>query len=233
MMKVTETDNGHNKMNTVFSPVMANNLKHYIKLSGKTQVQVAKEKGIQPESLSRHISGRSQFSIQDAIEYAAILKCTPEQLLFERNPMPIIGVCKDAVDTEFYSLDQPMKYIQTRSQPLPGHALLRGEWTNAPHADTDYYMLDTRPMKKYEVAQSTYGRAAYVKVSKGQQTLSPTGLKTFLCIPYPMPDGTFVLSTLYDSKTITGVKLDWACPRIMTVSRPELWGWVEIDETEA
>lgn len=232
-MKVTETDNGHCKMNAVFSPVMANNLKHYIKLSGKTQVQVAKEKGIQPESLSRHISGRSQFSIQDAIEYAAILKCTPEQLLFERNPMPIIGVCKNGLETEFYSLDQPMKYIQTRSQPMPGHALLRGEWTTAPHASTDYYLLDTNPMKKGEVAQSTYGRAAYVKVSEGEETLAATGSRTFLCIPYPMPDGTFVLSAIYEQGTITNVKLDWACPRIMIVERPELWGWQEIDESEA
>lgn len=232
-MKVTETDNGHCKMNAVFSPVMANNLKYYIKLSGKTQVQVAKEKGIQPESLSRHISGRSQFSIQDAIDYAAILNCTPEQLLFERNPMPIIGVCKNGLETEFYSLDQPMKYIQTRSQPMPGHALLRGEWTTAPHASTDYYLLDTNPMKKGEVAQCTYGRAAYVKVAEGEETLAATGSRTFLCIPYPMPDGTFVLSAIYEQGTITNVKLDWACPRIMIVERPELWGWQEIDESEA
>ena len=232
-MKVTETDNGHSKMNALFSPIMANNLKHYIKLSGKTQVQVAKEKGIQPESLSRHISGRSQFSIQDAIEYAVILQCTPEQLLFERNPMPVIGVCKNGLETEFYSLDQPIKLVQTRAQPLPGHALLRGEWTNAPHSFSDYYLLDTTPMRKGTVAQQTYGRAAYVKVSEGEKTLCSNGLRTFLCIPYPMPDGTFVLSAIYDQFTITNVKLDWACPRIMIVERSELTGWVEIDDSEA
>ena len=81
-------------MVTLSSGPMANNLKHYIRLSGKTQIQVAKEKGCVPESISRHISGRSQFSVQDAIEYAAILNCTPEQLLFERKPMPILGEMK-------------------------------------------------------------------------------------------------------------------------------------------
>ncbi len=112
-------------MNHILSPVMANNLKHFIRLSGLTQIQVAKQKGIQPESLSRHISGRSQFSIQDAIEYAEILGCTAEQLLFERKPMPIIGECVSGSVVKYYDESEPKRYIQTRSAPLVGHAILR------------------------------------------------------------------------------------------------------------
>ena len=225
---------------------MANNLKHYIKLSGKTQVQVAKLKGIQPESLSRHLSGRSQFSIQDAIEYAAILDCTPEDLLFDRAPVPIIGECKNGLVTSFYSWDQDTTYIQMRSQPMPGYAIIRALWPVAvttqtvanttygwsdAHCETTLMLIDASPIKTNTVPQSTYGSPSFVKIKENEHSLCADGSRTFLCRPYPQPDGSFVLTGVYDPVTVSGVHLDWACNRLITVHRPDTWGWVEIEKS--
>lgn len=217
-------------MVTLSSAPMANNLKHYIRLSGKTQIQVAKEKGCAPESISRHISGRSQFSVQDAVEYAAILNCTPEQLLFERKPMPILGEIKNGIECNFFSTDEPMRYIQTRAAPLPGSALMRIKWDNYAFTGDQYSMFDSTPMKTKTVPQTVHAMPALVKVKEGSESLRDDGEPTFLANVYPQPDGSFTLSGIYQSEIVQGVELEWACPRILIVTRPELWGWQEIDD---
>ena len=217
----------------LLSPVMANNLKHFIKLSGLTQIQVAKQKGIQPESLSRHISGRSQFSIQDAIEYAEILGCAAEQLLFERKPLPIIGECVNGLTTTFYGRDEALKYITPRAQHAFDAALLRGIWTEYQYDTPEYHLIDAGPIAKRTVPQIAFGSPAYVKVKDGEATLNTDeSERCFLAMIYPQPDHTYTCTALYGSKIVQGVKLEWACPRILTVERPALWGWEEQDAPE-
>lgn len=218
-------------MNHILSPIMANNLKHFIKLSGLTQIQVAKQKGIQPESLSRHISGRSQFSIQDAIEYADILGCSPEQLLFERKPIPIIGDCIDGLRTNFYGRDEPVKYIYPRAQYADGMALLRGIWTEYAYANAEYILIDASPIQNKIVPQNAFGSPAYVKVKDGEPTLCANEEdRCFLGMVYPQPDSTFTCTAIHGSKIVQNVKLEWACPRILVVERAEIWGWTEVDD---
>ena len=54
-----------------------NNLKELIKSTGLSHAEVAEKKGIAPESLSRHISSKTQFTIKDAKDYAQILNIDP------------------------------------------------------------------------------------------------------------------------------------------------------------
>ena len=217
-------------MVTLSSGPMANNLKHYIRLSGKTQIEVAKEKGCVPESISRHISGRSQFSVQDAVEYAAILNCTPEQLLFERKPMPILGDMRNGLACKFFSTDEPMRYIQTRSAPLPGYALMRSRWDNYSFQGDQYTMFDCSSMKTKTVPQTVHAMPALIKLKPGEKSLLSDGNTTFMSVVYPQPDGKFTLSGVYTADIVQGVELEWACPRIMVITRPDLWGWKEIDD---
>ena len=56
--------------------IMPNNLNKMIISSGKSKREVAQAKGITPETLSRHISGKIGISLDDAEHYAEILGCT-------------------------------------------------------------------------------------------------------------------------------------------------------------
>ena len=67
------------------------NLEKAIKASGMKKSEVARAKGIAPETLSRIISGKFGMNASDAEEFARILKCSPSQILFERKPIEIFG----------------------------------------------------------------------------------------------------------------------------------------------
>ncbi len=54
-----------------------NNLEEVIKSAGLSHAEVVEKKGIAPESLSRDISGKTQFSIKDAKDYVQILNIDP------------------------------------------------------------------------------------------------------------------------------------------------------------
>ena len=70
---------------------MPNNLNQMISLSGKSKAQVAQEKGLTPETLSRHIHSKIQITLKDAEEYAEICGCSVYEILFITKPVPIIG----------------------------------------------------------------------------------------------------------------------------------------------
>ena len=54
--------------------------------SGKSKAQVAQEKGLTPETLSRHIHSKIQITLKDAEEYAEICGCTVYQIILQLNP---------------------------------------------------------------------------------------------------------------------------------------------------
>ena len=71
--------------------VMTNNLDQMIRRSGMTNTQVAEEKGIKRETLSRHKSGVIRITRQDAEEYAKILNCLPQQIMYQNSPITLLG----------------------------------------------------------------------------------------------------------------------------------------------
>ena len=64
---------------------MVNNLKTIAKRAGFTGKALADERGVTPETVSRHMTGRVRLSLEDAGDYAAILGCTPEEILFDAD----------------------------------------------------------------------------------------------------------------------------------------------------
>ena len=53
--------------------------------------EVAAAKGITPETLSRHVHGKIQMTLQDAEQYGKILGCAAQDVLFATNPIKVIG----------------------------------------------------------------------------------------------------------------------------------------------
>ena len=70
---------------------MPNNLDFMIRRSGLLRKEIAERKGIRPETVSRHISGALNFSLKDAEQYAAILDCSAQDILFAQNAVPLFG----------------------------------------------------------------------------------------------------------------------------------------------
>jgi len=67
------------------------NLKALARRAGLSGVQIAEQMGLRPETVSRHLNGKQNISIEDAMRYAKILGCTAEEILFQRSMCPIIG----------------------------------------------------------------------------------------------------------------------------------------------
>ena len=66
------------------------NLKALARRAGLSGVQIAEQMGLRPETVSRHLNGKQNISIEDAMRYAKILGCTAEEILFQRSLCPIM-----------------------------------------------------------------------------------------------------------------------------------------------
>lgn len=71
---------------------MANNLDEMIKRSGLAKKQVAALTNNTPETVSRHVHGRTSMRQEDVELYAKVLECKPHEISYTNPPIPIIGV---------------------------------------------------------------------------------------------------------------------------------------------
>ena len=217
-------------MNEHYNPIMSGtNLARYIKLSGLSKGQVAEQKGIAPESLSRHISGRSHFSVQDAIEYGRILGITPERLLFEPRPIKITGTTNlDTVNMFDYS--EKERFVRFHHSMRPGvSCLLMDKGKSAyPYVNFLWFYM-ANYMDKPMVHQHCYGEPCVVKTKDK---------KILLRRPYPEPNpSNQTLKFTLQGLPILGanimieqnVDIKWACPIVNSIHRPDLIG-IEIDD---
>ena len=78
---------------------MANNLDEMISQSGMSKKSVAEEKGVTPETVSRHIHSKISMTLQDVDDYARILRCKPHEIAYTSPPIPIIGAWVTDRDT--------------------------------------------------------------------------------------------------------------------------------------
>ena len=74
--------------------IMPNNLDAVIRASGINKKQVAKAAGVTPETLSRHIHGKVQMTLENAEKYANILGVSVQKVMFVNPPTPIVGEAK-------------------------------------------------------------------------------------------------------------------------------------------
>mgnify|MGYP003132842260 CR=1 FL=1 len=88
------------------------NLKSLAKKANLSGVEIAKQMGFRPETVSRHLNGRQNISIDDAIKYSRILNCTPEEILFKRSMCPMIGELNpDGIMTLFNEDESKRRYL--------------------------------------------------------------------------------------------------------------------------
>ena len=224
---------------------MDNNLDNMILKSGMTKRVIAEEKGITPETLSRHIHGKIQLSLNDAEDYSKILLCSPQEIMFKADPIPIVAYLHYDVSGEIeYDLisdrkDNPSAKIAKRHAEhcegqvyLPGqhsfpvgavifsfHPDYSGAWSTWRNAIT---IVPLHPITEQKVSPEAIQQASYAKIKNGPLTFGDV---------YPEPGGTYTIHNPWRQDLLTeeiemqrNLKLDWATPALTTYWQPKLRG---------
>jgi len=216
---------------------MDNNLNTMILRSGITKRIVAEQKGVAPETLSRHISGKIQLSLNDAEDYARILDCSPQEIMFKSNPAPILGyihynkTAEHSVDWLEYRKKNNAKYpggdvYLPSPNPFEVGAVLFNipEEYDGPWIDykDSLCVVQLDPIKQGYVSKDSIQQTSYAKIKGGGVLHGHV---------YPEPGGTYtvynpwrqdLLST--ETEMQRGLKLDWAAPVIASFWQPTLRG---------
>jgi hypothetical protein len=217
--------------------VMPNNLDAMIRRSGLLNKEVAERKGIRPETVSRHISGALQFTIKDAEEYAMILECSAQDILFVQHPTYVFGYLDNHLVNVITPAEKqkafflPFPTNETRKIVISQHTDKAKKWAN-----DRMYMFDSAPINKGEVDPNCFMTLSIFMIDRHTQPQ--------MGLIYPEPGGTYTISSNADSHTrldqsvvtgvigqpvnkLSGLNLKWACPMISCIIRPDLLNVVE------
>ncbi len=217
---------------------MPNNLNQMIAESGKSKAQVAAEKGLTPETLSRHIHSKIQITLKDAEEYAEILGCSVYQILFTTTPVPIIGkahihhpniVIRDFTSAEkrfgnayafMSNTDEVCFMCWTVSDDYTG------PWE---HWNNSLTSLLINPIENKYVHKECFQHMSLCKLAEPMHVRGYE--RTWLAgVLYPQPKGLYTIDMKAEDEVVSNVKLEWASPELAVVHRPELRNIIIKDE---
>ena len=215
---------------------MPNNLDVMIRRSGMLNKDVAERKGIRPETVSRHISGALQFTLKDAEEYAVILGCSPQDILFAQSAVPLFGYLDGNQVMVCDPTEAPRAfYVPFISDPrrrfvMSDHTAQNKRWANG-----RMYSFINSCIEKQVVDEHCFMRLSIVKIKGDKQVR--------FGVVYPEPGGTFSIGFNSDSHTDSDqggapptlihteiqkeLNLAWATPIISCILQPDLIGVVE------
>jgi len=134
------------------------NLKALAKRASLSGVQIAEQMGLRPETVSRHLNGKQNISIEDAMRYAKILGCTAEEILFQRSLCPIIGeMATTGIFTHYGQNESKINYLAgpISFQSFHGAYSCPGWFAKK---KTAIAVIDTRPIDKRYIHNQTVGQ---------------------------------------------------------------------------
>jgi hypothetical protein len=239
-------------------PVAPNNLDKMIRRSGLKNNMVAELKGIQPATLSRHKSGDIGISLGDAEEYAKILNCTAQQIFFSSPPIPVLAAVftwNDCVTKQAEKSAQMLLGSHGGKNPelIMGHRLelpRMAPYRNKAIYIHDYYYEDSMciywdlsddldhpsawqhgnldivnidPMQRKIVSKDCLGHYSIVKTKTNNLLYG---------IVYQSGRNKYTIESKHFGCHVN-VELEWGCPIINMILRPELreMQWVDFDVT--
>lgn len=229
---MTATDTGYIQM------IMHNNLQAMIARSGMSKREVAAIKGVTPETLSRHISGKIGISLNDAEQYAKILGCTPQEVFFVSPPIDIIGTNllfanedNNPKKKEDFKWARQLTSEGKKFFPVGLTSGLNGAAAWHTQIDRTYSgrfqfmqniieLVLLEPIEKqYASPQQCAGRLCYVELSEEHTaeeianiTCDVETTKIVQALVYPNPDGTYTLVNVFGLGNIENKFLKWATP---------------------
>ena len=206
---------------------MPNNLGTMIAKSGLLKRDVAKAKGVVPETISRHCNGQLQFTLRDAEDYAKILDCTPQDILFAQTATQVFGYMDEGVITPL-TAENPESYycpwVKVVNQIVIG---------NHTHPDKQFlngsfYLFNDESIKKREINVGCFMKLSICKFKNEN--------KIVVRVIYPEPGGKYTLAPMAGMKPgeenperliLNKIELTWATPILSAVYQPELFGVVK------
>lgn len=216
---------------------MANNLSEMISLAGMTSRAVATEKGVTPETVSRHAHNHVQMTVSDIEDYAKILGCSPQEIAFTTPPIPIIGVIISNEDNKTVRIDS---HFRSHPQYKKKGYYVKGYYEQNTACIQYDFSADYRGTYKYlsnaiemvsiqgiidnEVDKECIMNSCYAMTTDGILTSG---------ILYPQPENRFYTLTrpsgAFREDIVRDLDLAWAVPCLSIITRPKLRGAELVD----
>ena len=212
--------------------LMQNNLSNMIRAANMTKREVAALKGITPENLSRQVNGHTNITLRDAEDYAKILGCLPEEVMFAAKPIKLLADWQLNLQQKPYlnynSAEDKVVYINqyyakdtacVRAQLGPDKPWHYEMW------DGQLEIVDYGPAIRGEVSKECIQNPCYALTDDD---------KLMWGLLYPQPGN---LYTLYANaaegfNNTENIKLKWACPVLSVIRRPDLMGVRVVDQSK-
>lgn len=190
-------------------------LKTAAKKAGITGIKLAEILGVQPETVSRHMTGKTEFTMRDALRYAEILQIEAGALLFEPTKVEVFGYVHETLPTgatkavEILEDEEPLPFITFDS-------VVVNKWKCLVYQDPHRHVLtlQTNNAEHGIVSPDCYGAYCLIKTDEDKHRLRTV---------WPEPKAsTYTTQDLPSGALVRGARLKWACPIISSIWRQDL-----------
>ena len=218
---------------------MANNLDEMISQSGMSKKALAEEKGVTPETVSRHIHSKISMTLQDVEDYARILKCQPHEIAYTSPPIPILGAWVTDPDTGHMKIAN--RFLTNCSRFSKKGVLLHGNYTEnfaAIYWDTEQNvqgpwrhfhsaltLIDIGSVASNKIDQNAFMQKSYVMTKDGVMVSGVLWPQHHNSL-YTLTD---VLGVPAENKILTDLDILWAAPVIWFLQNRNLANTVIVD----
>ena len=217
--------------------IMPNNLDAVIRSSGMTKKQVAEASNVTAETLSRHIHGKVQMTLENAQKYADILNVPVQKVMFINPPTPIVG---EVFIEKNDNIKRILYHTWTRGIQIPTFTIAddlcciqnktdedySGYWYEYPNALT-FYLKE--PIKNKKIHPGCVQHACMVKLVNAIKLPNLSETKLFTGVLYPEPGNLYTIDNPQSGVHFRGVKLEWATPFVSALFRKDLRGVTYVD----
>lgn len=214
---------------------MPNNLDAVIRASNMNKKQLAKAAGIMPETLSRHIHGHVQMTLENAQRYAEILDVSVQKVMFVNPATPIVGAAilknNETIRSFYKNWTQGVQIPTYLGEDLcaikytceKGYTGLWYEYGNA----LCFYLKD--PIVNHYVHQACMQNSCLAMLEEEIKLPNQNPTKLFTGVLYPEPGDLYTIDSPKNGVHFRGLKVRWATPYISALFRPDLRGVTYVD----
>lgn len=216
--------------------IMPNNLDAVIRASGMTKKQVAKASGVTAETLSRHIHGKVQMTLENAEKYAEILGVDVAKVMFQNPPAPIIGhsnITKDGkIERDYFK-------TWTQGVQIPGFIgddLCVVKWTADPEYHGEWYEYSNalafyfkQPIIEKKVHPGCIENVSIIKLKEEIKLPGQNAQSLIGGVLYPEPGRKYTCHSAKLGINLKGLEVEWATPYRSVIFRPDLAGVTVVD----
>ena len=213
---------------------MSNNLSVMIARSGLNKKDVGAAIGVAPETVSRHMSGNIQINLKLAEEYAKVLNCQPQDILFATKPLKILMHIHIHADGEISRVLAGQICPRGKTRARSGKIYMNHMYQDKLSAvictmDKEYsgqteeyrdsiHIVRSEPVQQSYVDDACDKRPSYFLVQEAEKDATTIGYGVL----YPEPADLYTVVDTNNGNVRRGLKLIWATPHISTVFRPDL-----------